>query len=78
MLEHPPPPSAGTAAATVLKSKFPLGPQLAIAGASAVVVGATTKIGIAIGEAVFTKSRVSPSTDGLNKIEPDRIPSPTK
>jgi hypothetical protein len=70
-------PSAGTAAATVLKSNFPLGPKLAIAGASAVVVGATTKIGIAIGEAVVTKSRVSPSTDGLNKIEPDRIPSPT-
>lgn len=52
----------GTAAATVLKSSLPIGPKLAIAGASALVVGASTKIGIAIGEAVVARSRENPST----------------
>lgn len=69
--------AAGSAASTVLKSKLPIVPKLALAGASAVVVGATTKIGIAIGEAVVTRSRENPTTEVLTKIDPDRIPSPS-
>jgi hypothetical protein len=53
---------AGTAAAAVLKSNLPTGPQIAIAAASALVVGASTKIVIAIGESVVTRSKGNPST----------------
>lgn len=70
--------AGGTAAATVLKSNLHVVPKLAIAGASAVIVGASTKIGIAIGEAVVSKSRANPATDVLTKMDPDRIPSPTE
>ena len=70
--------AAGTAAATILKSNLPLVPKLAIAGASAAVVGASTKIGIGIGEAVLTRSKENPTTNVLTKIDPDRIPSPTE
>ena len=68
--------AAGTAATAVLKSSLPAVPKLALAGASAAVVGASTKIGIAIGEAVL-KGKENHTTDALNKMDPDKIPSPT-
>lgn len=69
--------AAGGAASTVLKSKLPIVPKIAAAGVTAVVVGASTKLGIGIGEAVLNKSRENPSTDVLNKIDPDKVPSPS-
>jgi hypothetical protein len=68
--------AAGSAASTILKSNLPIIPKIAAAGVTAVVVGASTKIGI--GEAILNKSRENPSTDVLNKIVPDRVPSPSE
>lgn len=70
--------AAGSAASTVLKSNLPVVPKLIIAGTSAFVVGASTKIGISLGEALVYKNGANPATDLLTKINPDRIPSPTE
>lgn len=70
--------AGGTAAGAVLKRNLPLGPKIAEAGASAAVVAVSTKIGITLGEAFVTRSSGNPSTDVLNKIASDRIPSPTE
>jgi hypothetical protein len=63
--------AGGTAASTILKSKLPLGPKIAIAGASAAVVAASTKIGITLGENLLTKG------SGNANTALDRTPSPT-
>ena len=68
--------AAGAAASTVLKTSLPVGPKLALAGASAMVVGVSTKIGIAIGEAVL-KSKENHTTNALNKMDPYKLQSPT-
>ena len=70
--------AAGTAAATVLKSNLPVLPKLALAGASAVVVGASTKIGIAVGGAILTRNSANTSTGSFPITYPDRLPSPTE
>ena len=69
--------AGGGAASTILKSNLPIIPKLALAGTSAAIVAATTKIGISIGEAVVSKSLANPSTDVLTTMDPQIIPSPT-
>lgn len=54
--------AGGAAASTVLKSNLPVGPKLALSGASAAVVGASTKAGVSIGENVLTRSSGNPSS----------------
>jgi hypothetical protein len=66
--------AAGTAASAVLKSNLPPAQKLALAGASAAVVGASTKIGIAVGEAIVKNNSLNSSID--SKTLNQETPSP--
>lgn len=67
----------GTAAATILKSSITTGSKLLLAGASAVIVAASTKIGITVGENLLSRSSTNTTSDVLTKMDLDIIPSPT-
>lgn len=70
--------AAGTAAATVLKSSLPPLQKLALAGTSAAIVGASTKIGLHIGETIIKNSeKLNTSGEALKTIDPYKLPIPT-
>jgi hypothetical protein len=70
--------AAASAAGTILKSNLPPVQKLALAGASAAIVGASTKIGLAVGEIIIKNSeRLNTSGEALKKVDPDKLPSPT-
>lgn len=67
--------AAGGAASTVLKSNLPPIQKLALAGASAAIVGASTKIGISVGEAIVKNNVLNNGNDNKTPIDQE-TPSP--
>ena len=66
--------AAGTAAAAVLKSNLAPVQKIVMTGAAAGITAATTKLGMDFSSAMI-KNRIE-NDKILNKMDPDRIPSP--
>jgi len=67
--------AAGSAASTILKTDLPPLQQISLAGASAAIVGASTKIGISVGEAIVKNNILNSGSDSKTPIE-NETPSP--